>query len=275
MKDCLLFLADLFCSSFHGLNLSRLPSHLPPLTSSTSLVCYERKPPSPLHSHEPAPPTSRSISYVQLVRFLRRMGPCHERLRHAVFRAHVHHDAAARHILHCSFIPSAANVRQPSNSNCRFKLISSCTHFPCSLLFPAPHVRSMNRLTAVRVWLALFLAAYNVIMFGIDLAYDSGATYQWATYPLACFAWAFCVAIMMLEIKYGMSISWVLRAFFVASFVAACLLLGADIAARAASSTHILHFLLLALMAGVGSIRPDSDSGEVIIVAVTTTSATL
>ena len=120
----------------------------------------------------------------------------------------------------------------------------------------------MNRLTAVRVWLALFLAAYNVVMFGIDLAYDSGATYQWATYPLACFAWAFCVAIMMLEIKYGMSISWVLRAFFLASFVAACLLLGADIAARAASSTHILHFLLLALMAGVGSMRPESDSGD-------------
>ena len=120
----------------------------------------------------------------------------------------------------------------------------------------------MNRLTAARVWLALFLAAYNVIMFGMDLAYDSGATFQWVTYPLACFAWAFCVAIMMLEIKYGMSISWVLRAFFLASFVAACLLLGADIAARAASSTHILHFLLLALMAGVGSMRRESDSGD-------------
>jgi hypothetical protein len=62
----------------------------------------------------------------------------------------------------------------------------------------------MNRLTAARVCLALLLAAYNVVMFGIDLAYDSGATYQWVTYPLACFAWAFCVAIMMLEIKYGM-----------------------------------------------------------------------
>jgi hypothetical protein len=99
-------------------------------------------------------------------------------------------------------------------------------------------------------------------MFGMDLAYDSGATFQWVTYPLACFAWAFCVAIMMLEIKYGMSISWVLRAFFLASFVAACLLLGADIAARAASSTHILHFLLLALMAGVGSMRRESDSGD-------------
>ena len=88
----------------------------------------------------------------------------------------------------------------------------------------------MNRLTAARVCLALLLAAYNVVMFGIDLAYDSGATYQWVTYPLACFAWAFCVAIILLEIKYGMSISWVLRAFFLASFVSACLLLGADIA---------------------------------------------
>jgi hypothetical protein len=120
----------------------------------------------------------------------------------------------------------------------------------------------MNRLTAARVWLALLLAAYNVIMFGIDLAYDSGATYQWVTYPLACFAWAFCVAIMMLEIKYGMSISWVLRAFFLASFVSACLLLGADIAASAASSTHIIHFLLLAVMTAVGSVRRESDSGD-------------
>ncbi len=120
----------------------------------------------------------------------------------------------------------------------------------------------MNRLTAVRVSLSLLLAAYNIVMFGIDLAYDAGATYQWASYPLACFAWAFCVAIMMMEIKYGMALSWVLRAFFLSSFVAACLLLGADIADRAASSTHIIHFLLLAVMAGVGSIRRESDSGD-------------
>ena len=53
-----------------------------------------------------------------------------------------------------------------------------------------------------------------------------------------------------------------LRASFLSSFVAACLLLGADLAARAASSTHILHFLLLALMAGVGSMRRESDSGD-------------
>ena len=67
---------------------------------------------------------------------------------------------------------------------------------------------------------------------------------------------------MMLEIKYGMAISWVLRAFFLASFVAACLLLGADIAALSASSTHILHFLLLAVMTAVGSVRRESDSGD-------------
>jgi len=52
-----------------------------------------------------------------------------------------------------------------------------------------------------------------------------------------------------IPLRYGMSTSWVLRAFFLASFVAACLLLGADIAARAASSSHIIHFLLLAVMA--------------------------
>jgi hypothetical protein len=56
----------------------------------------------------------------------------------------------------------------------------------------------MNRLNAVRVSLSLLLAAYNIVMFGIDLAYDAGATNQWASYPLACFAWDFCVAIMIL-----------------------------------------------------------------------------
>jgi hypothetical protein len=196
------------------------------------------------------------------------VGPCIQRLRHPLLRAHLHHDAPALGFLHRSLVPPEANVRslQP---HCN--LPPKTTHLVCfpltptplfSLLFPAPHVRSMNRLTAVRVSLSLLLAAYNIVMFGIDLAYDAGATYQWASYPLACFAWAFCVAIMMMEIKYGMALSWVLRAFFLSSFVAACLLLGADIADRAASSTHIIHFLLLAVMAGVGSIRRESDSGD-------------
>ena len=97
----------------------------------------------------------------------------------------------------------------------------------------------MNRLTAVRVSLSLLLAAINIVMFGNDLAYDAGATNQRASYSLVCFALAFCDAIVLMVIMYGMALTWVMCAFFLSSFDAACLILGADIADSAASTTLI------------------------------------
>ena len=82
-------------------------------------------------------------------------------------------------------------------------------------------------------------------MFGIDLAYDAGATNQRASYSLVCFALALCDAIVLMVIMYGMALTWVMCAFFLPSFDSACLILGADIADRAASSTFVAHAHLL------------------------------
>jgi hypothetical protein len=114
--------------SLYGLSLfpiSPPPPHppLPSLVSSPfSPIHNERSCASARHSHQRAAPPPRCISHVQLVRLVLWLGPCNQRLRHALLRTHLHHDAAALRVLYRRFLPPAADVRacNPFPQTCKY-----------------------------------------------------------------------------------------------------------------------------------------------------------